>query len=284
MELDPSLILARWVYYCAATVLFGSSLFPLYAGLNAGASNRAIPRAAATVLAVAALVAAILWLLCFAAAIGEPEDLVETTRAVLFDSGFGPAWLVRLSGTCLALWAALVGRTRLIVGAMLIALACEGWSGHAAAWGLAGSVAQAIHVICAAAWIGGLLPLALLVQQAGKDRLDVALAVMALRRFSRYGMVIVAGIALAGAANTWMILGWPDPARPYGRVLLAKLALFAVMLIFAAWNRCLVPRLRGQGGRHAMLTITRNIIVEQVVAAAVLLAVSALGLMNPQRW
>jgi hypothetical protein len=77
VEIDAPLILARWTYYSAATVLFGWSLFPLYAGPSRDEAARALPRTVATVLAAAALTAAILWLLFFAAALGEPEDAAE---------------------------------------------------------------------------------------------------------------------------------------------------------------------------------------------------------------
>src|SRR4051812_36378442 len=94
-------------------VLFGSSLFPLYVSLPP--AQAALPRIVATAIAFAMLMAAFVWLLCFSAAIGEPENAVETMRTILFDTGFGPAWLVRLSGAGLALVAALAERPWLII-------------------------------------------------------------------------------------------------------------------------------------------------------------------------
>jgi putative copper resistance protein D len=283
VEIDAPLILARWTYYCATTVLFGWSLFPLYAGPSRDEAARALPRTVATVLAAAALTAAILWLLFFAAALGEPEDAAETMRTILFDSGFGPAWLVRLSGVALALVAALAGRPRLIIAAMLIALACEGWSGHAATWGLAGSLVQAVHVVCAGAWIGGLAPLALLIVHARKKVSDVPLAETALRQFSRFGVIFVAGIALTGLVNAWHMLdGGPDLTRAYDRVLFAKVALFAMMVGVAALNRYrLANRFVRSDPASLLWPLSRNIAIEQLIGVAVLLDVSALGLMNP---
>src|SRR3954453_22250333 len=94
-------------------VLFGSSLFPLYVGPPP--AEAALPRIVATAIAYAMLVAAFVWLLWFSAALGEPENTVEAMRTVLFESGFGPAWLVRLSGAGLALAAALAGGARLVI-------------------------------------------------------------------------------------------------------------------------------------------------------------------------
>src|SRR4051794_24476131 len=181
MEADQApIILARWVYYGAVMTLFGSSLFPLYTGPTR--AEAALPRIVATAIAFAMLVAAFVWLLCFSAALGEPENAIETMQTVLFDSGFGPTWLARLSGAGLALVAALARRAWLMIAATLIALVCEGWSGHAAAWGLAGSLVQAVHVACAGAWIGGLVPLASLVFHARKNGKAVPVADTALRQ------------------------------------------------------------------------------------------------------
>src|SRR4051812_36399411 len=105
MEADQApIVLARWAYYVAAMTLFGSSLFPLYAGPSR--AETALPRLVVTAVALAMLLATVVWLICFSAALGGPENAAETMRTLLFDSGFGPAWLVRLSGAGLALVAA----------------------------------------------------------------------------------------------------------------------------------------------------------------------------------
>ena len=122
-------------------------------------------------------------------------------QVILFESGFGPPWLARLFGAGLALVAALARRPRLVVAATLIALTGElEWP--CAAWGFAGSLVQAAHVVCAGAWIGGLVSLAVLVARARKNGAAGPRATTALRRFSRYGAIFVAGIALTGMINT----------------------------------------------------------------------------------
>src|SRR4051794_22208005 len=55
MEAEAAIVLARWVYYGAAMTLFGSSLFPLYAGPPH--AEAASPRIVATAIAFAMLVA-----------------------------------------------------------------------------------------------------------------------------------------------------------------------------------------------------------------------------------
>ena len=86
--------------------------------------------------------------------------------------------------------------------------------------------------------IGGLVSLAVLVARARRNGAAEPRATAALRRFSRYGAIFVAGIALTGLMNTWhMLEGRLDFARSYDRVLLAKVALFAMMVAVAALNR-----------------------------------------------
>lgn len=285
MGVDLALVLARFVFYGAATILFGSSLFPLYARLSGDQVGWALPRARASALALAGWLAAGTWLLRFAGSLGETDALTETLRTLLFESSFGPPWLLRLGGMTLALGAALAGRARLVLAGALAALASEASSGHAAAWDWGGLLAQAVHVVCAAAWLGGLLPLWTIVLRARENVADVSLATSVLHRFSRFGMVFVAGIALTGAINTWQMLhGVPDLRTGYGRVLLMKIALFGLMVGLAIANRYwLVARIgRADPGRH-LIALSRSIAAEQVCGAAVLLAVSALGLIDPRQ-
>ena len=102
-----------------------------------------------------------------------------------------------------------------------------------------------------------------------------------LLRFSHLGMAAVALIAVTGAVNTWRMLGMAsDPMDAYGRVLLAKIVLFGFMLVLAVTNRYwLMPQLGGPG--RPLGSLVRTILMEQALAAGVLLAVSILGLMNP---
>src|SRR3954451_21546059 len=57
MEAEAPVILAHWVYYGAVMILFGSSLFPLYALVGRDPTPAMLPRAANITLALAALIA-----------------------------------------------------------------------------------------------------------------------------------------------------------------------------------------------------------------------------------
>jgi putative copper resistance protein D len=283
VEADAPLVLARWAYYCGTTALFGSSLFELYGVDRPRKRDGVVAKAVMMALATASVAGAVLWLICFANSIGDPEDVGTTVQTILFDSGFGFAWLVRLSALALALVAAVMGSPHIVACTMAIALGCEGWTGHAAAFGMVGSLLQAVHVLCAGAWIGGLLPLGLLVMRARSDAAAVPVAEMAVRRFSRCGLLVVVALALTGVANHCHIReGRLDLGIDYDRVLLAKVALFGIMVAIAALNRWALVSRFGRSGLAAVASqLSRNIAAEQLLGAAILLAASMLGLMNP---
>ena len=83
--------------------------------------------------------------------------------------------------------------------------------------------------------------------------------------------------------NAWFLVGSIRAlvGTGYGRLLLAKLALFAVMVSLAAVNRWgLTPRLaRHDGG--AMRRIRRNAMAETAVGLAVVSIVAVLGVTIP---
>ena len=103
-----------------------------------------------------------------------------------------------------------------------------------------------MHLVAAAAWVGTLFPLALLLAAAGHDATSVAIARIATMRFSTFGIFSVAALLITGSINTWYEAG-SIPAlteTDYGRLLLLKIALFLIMVAVAAFNRLhLTPRL-----------------------------------------
>src|SRR3954470_7973232 len=99
MEAEAPIVLARWVYYGAVMILFGSSLFPLYALAGRDPTPALLPRAVNVTLAVAALVAAFGWLLGFTATLVGPDGWADTLQAILLESSFGTVWIVRLIPT-----------------------------------------------------------------------------------------------------------------------------------------------------------------------------------------
>jgi copper resistance protein D len=297
----------RFVHFAAAVALFGELAFLVWtARPDPGATlRRRTMRVAAWCLALA-LASALLWLAVQAAEMsGLPLARAlnrGTLGVVLSETLFGRVWVVRFVlatalGAALFLarrepdgrGAALDWACAALAGALLATLA---WTGHAAAEQGTDRIvhlsADALHLLAAGAWLGALLPLAHLLGRARRAANAPALefAAQVARRFSAVGMASVGALVLTGVANTWYTLG-SVPAlfgTDYGRLLLAKLALFATMIALAATNRLRwTPRLRatGESAQLALRRLRRNAIAETLLALAVLGIVGALGITVP---
>ena len=183
----------------------------------------------------------------------------------------GVAWLVPQKGSRLLLLA--MGQCVLLAGV-----------GHATMnEGLAGALHRlnhAVHLLCAATWVGGLLPL-LFCMQLAKGRWRGA-AIYTMMRFSRVGHYAVAGVLLTGIVNALFILGWDLPWRSaYVQLLLFKCALVTMMVVIALANRYfLVPRFRSDAGREQQIFI-RMTQAEVVLGALVLATVSLFATWEP---
>jgi copper resistance protein D len=151
---------------------------------------------------------------------------------------------------------------------------------------LAGDI---LHLIAAAAWLGGLVPLALMLGPPG-DEIAQSLDIVrgATVRFSALGVVSVGTIVLTGINNTWVLAGSVRAltSTDYGHLLVLKLALFGVMLAIAAANRFrLTPRLVQSevttDAWDAALQLRRNALLEAILGILILIIVAALGTMSP---
>jgi len=173
-------------------------------------------------------------------------------------------------------------------------MASIAWTGHGGSgFGVEGDVrvaADALHLIAASAWIGGLVPLALLLSAGLHDNSSASITVarVATQRVSLLGIASVGTLVATGSINAWFLVGSSRAlfGTEYGRVLLAKLALFAVMLSFAAFNRTiLTPRLLAPataGSQPAAVrTLTRHCVVEFALGLIILGVVGWLGTVHP---
>ena len=100
------------------------------------------------------------------------------------------------------------------------------------------------------------------------------------------GYVAVAVLLATGLVNTWLLVGSATSltTTTYGWLLILKLCLFVGMLILAAVNRFwLVPTLINdkRDSSPSIMRLRRNVLVEQVFGALVLLIVSILGTIEP---
>lgn len=284
------ILLARLVHFATAMLLFGTALFPVYAGQGGSdASLQAEGRARARISAVAGLLALLSglgWVAAsFADIAGDPAALVDpdTLSAFFLDTSFGQAWLVRLVLLAALAAVALAAPRRhgLVASLGALNLVSLAFIGHSAqAVGAAGAVAKAthaIHLIAAAAWLGGLLPLALRLARAPAER-----AIAALRRFSEMGMVAVALILMTGMVKASGALGPVDAmlSSDYGRTFLVKIGLVALMILIAATNRfVLMPKLRRRPSRMSLRPLGALVLIEIALALLVIGAAALLGML-----
>ena len=280
---------ARWLEFAAAALLFGAPLFFLN-GIDEVEVRRVWPRWLSPACAIAIIGGAILALgLQTAAMTGEAAKATDlkSLEEVLMGTTFGHGTGARILLAALAYVAALTAAGR---GAWLLtALAGSGvlasfaWTGHGAAdegvKGLLHLSADVFHLLAAGAWIGALAGLMALLFRGGSNQ-----AVrIGLTRFSGVATLIVAVLLASGIVSVWLLIG-PEHivsglATDYGRLLIAKVALFVLMLGLAGMNRLvLTPRLAEESASGALKW---SIGIETAAALAVLAVVAVMGTLPP---
>ncbi len=308
--MESLLIAARAVHYASTISLAGVFAFLC---LVAGREISSGLRRRLSLVAWASLVLALLsggaWLLFLAARMsGQPIAATLTqgvVGTVLTLTRFGRIWVWRFVVAVLVAVLLLLPqgwRERLWrwAGLTLTAgiLASLAWAGHGGATpGRPGELhlaADILHLLAAGAWVGSLVPLALLLAEARRsgDPGATAFARRAVVRFTLLAAVSVTVLLAAGLVNTWFLAG-TVPAligTEYGRLLLAKIAIFVTMVTIAAVNLLrMTPRLAPAspaGERRPLIQaalghLRRNALVEAGLGACVLCVVAVLGILAP---
>jgi putative copper resistance protein D len=251
-----------------------------------------------------------LWLHGLSVSEGSPTaSSFRVLLPLISETHFGKVWLLRMA--LLIAVAALVfcaGNTTkkslsgyfLASGFFLSAslLASIGLAGHAAAAEGASFALQvfvhALHLLATGLWLGGLVPLALLLRECRRsaDADAVAIAQAATRRFSSIAVISVALLICTGSYNAWNLVGGVPPfmGTPYGKLLLIKIALLLPLLILGAVNRSrLKPELLVASLDHRepalrlIAKLRRNAIAEATFGALILLIVGFMGVTPPAR-
>jgi putative copper resistance protein D len=246
------------------------------------------------------------WLVLAAASMsGQPVADVYaqgTLWTVLSQTDFGNDWLARsvfvcvLAGLLIPLLSATGAKPPwLNAAAVIFSASLVGslaWAGHAiGAQGIEGIVhpaADVLHLIAVAAWVGSLVPLALLLSMTGKNADLLPVARTATLRFSTLGIASVGTLLLTGMVNTWYLVGSVSALTEsdYGRLLLIKLALFLTMVGIAAFNWSqLTPRLarnaNAGAARKAQRALCHNAVIEASFGAVIIGIVAVLGTLPP---
>jgi putative copper resistance protein D len=298
--MDDALIACRAVQFASAMLAFGGAAFPLYAvrcgDPDALATFEARLRALLLVSALIAFLTGLALVPIIGGTMAGSASAAldrQTIFAVLLQTSFGRVWRWHLLAAALLVIICAVQRvrSRYTVVVAALSLASLGWVGHAMIGegriGVAYEVNQSVHLLASGLWLGGLVPLAVLVFRVTRSASGPWFAAMraALLRFSWMGYFAVALVVLTGIVNTAMLVGSIDglTGTPYGRLLLVKIALFLLMVGLAAINRfILVPRIAQEGkpmmGATALMW---TIGIEQVLGLAIIAVVSILGTWPP---
>jgi copper resistance protein D len=230
------------------------------------------------------------WLVAITASLATPTTLGEwpgDLQAVLTDTSFGHvliAQLALLAGTvvppgrnpgALRWWAAFAFGSAASLAEV----------GHGHAYAMATTdvsfleMTEVLHLWSAGVWLGGLVPLLLVVQ-----RVSPGAAALTARWFSPVGKVCV--ILLAATANVQgvVLISSFDALfhTAYGWTALLKLSLYAVLLGFALINRYkLAPELRGSNPSLAHRRLTASLILQTCFGLFVVLAAALLSQLRP---
>lgn len=291
MSLTGFYLLCRWLHFTALISLVGAGVFATLlapAGYRTRLRDRLWPLIKAscwlTLLTKFLLLSAQTGLL----GDGWRDTINPSLLGAVLHTSFGRVWqwqcVLAVAG-CLTLL--LKGRLRLPLlltfGLLqLVGLAFVGHAGILDGWsGVLQRGNQMVHLLSAAFWAGGLLPVVVLMRESriAAHRYD---AIKTMMRYSRYGHLAVALVILSGAVAALMLLGWPlTQFQLYSQLLLVKTLLVAAMVGIALFNRYrLVPRFQrsGEGAQKHFVTAT---LVELALAALALLSVSVFATLDP---
>ena len=186
--------------------------------------------------------------------------------------------LVATAVTVMAIAAAVLTRGVVASTSALVSLVPVALVGHSVAMAhpRLNVLVDGFHLVAGATWLGGLVGLLMLLRGTS-SRSDVV--VLAVRGFSTAAASVLAALVVEGTVLAWQLVGsWRGLVETdYGRVLVAKVALVAVAVGIAAYNRRrLVPWDAG-----ARRTLARTIGAEAALLVSVVLVTGFLVQQNP---
>ena len=305
-EIDGPMIVTRTVHFAASAAMAGALIFR---GVVAEPALRAAPpacvlvhtrvRALAWIGLVVTMVSGLTWVLLLTMSLSG-ESLGDAVisgalRDVLNLTQFGLVSQIRLAlaialAICLAFERSALWRRLALIAAVSL-VASIAWTGHAAStpdkFGYLHLASDALHLTAASAWVGGLLPLSLLLHAARRRKDWASFELDAVQRFSNLGIASVATLILSGFLNAWILVGSFRGlvVTGYGQLLMLKLAAFAAMLALAAFNRfAMTPRLAlasDDARQDAHRALSRNTLIEIALGLSIFAMVGVLGTLHP---
>jgi putative copper resistance protein D len=311
------LIIVRDIHFASSVIVAGTIFFDLFVAVPVLRADLRLPLTESTfgdrttkilwVSLAVSIASAFAWLGLLSARIsGKPFDEVVTDGTiwiVLWQTQFGLAWAVRiLFGMMLtaSLLPRRKGKTDAIWQKVMAALLAAGYLGSLAFAGHGQEglgadrsihlAADFLHLIAAGLWLGGLIPLAILLTFLRRLREEswVLAACGAAGRFSSLGILAVSVLLISGTINVSFLVGGIQNLTEtgYGRLLVLKLVLFVTMFCLATINRqYLLPRICDEAGiDQSCLTVqklVRSTLAETALGLGIIMIVGILGIMPP---
>ena len=146
------------------------------------------------------------------------------------------------------------------------------------------TLADAAHAVAGAVWFGGLVGLAVVLRARRADPATAG-AGPVVARFSGTATIALAVIAAVGVALSWTQVRSLDAltSTTYGRILIAKVAVVAVVAAIGGWNRFrLVPAL-ASAPKKATARLRRTVRIEALALVVALGLTAVLVQVTPAR-
>jgi putative copper resistance protein D len=268
-------IIAKAAGYGAALLAMGGPLF-VVAFPDASVDVRRLARKVAVIAALIGLAVLALRFGIRAARIsgmGLPGAVDPMMLGFVWDSPLGAAAIWRILGELLIVAMLIRGAVGLwagLIGALLIAVSYT-FVGHSLGdprWILASLLT--LHLLAAAFWVGGLIPLMRAISQPDGASL--------LHRFGKIASVTVALLVVVGGVFAWLMTGSVAAlfTTAYGWTLFAKLGVVTGLMALAALNKWrFVPAL-ASGLPSAAPHLRRSIQIEAVAVLLILILTATL--------
>jgi putative copper export protein/mono/diheme cytochrome c family protein len=235
------------------------------------------------------LLGTLAWLYVQSADMADADSVSETLtaiRAVFSKTVFGHVIGMRFAA--LLVLATVLGwhdtplRQRIALGVGVVAVALQAGHSHAESMYQRPSFLlgfDVLHLLGAGAWLGGLVPLLMVVQAA-----PAKAGATAARWFSPLGQWCIAALAISALFQAWVLVASIPGllGTAYGWMVVVKFALFAVLLGFAYANRYrFAPALLRDDPAAARRVLMRSIFLQAGFALLILLAAVILSELPP---
>jgi len=289
---SPSIfrVIARWLSYLSMLVLVGSLFFTLLISKRASEESAEISRWTK-----------LIWISIGIFFVAEASDILMQAQAIgvgflqlLLDSQWGMARLGKLlfvGSISLLTFLPPHDKTRLWgsrAAGVLMILVHANASHNAGMIGTQGFLLDALHLMAAALWLGGLVQLALIYRVVPAEKKlseNIRTTAETISRFSQMALVSVGLLIASGLLTvTSHIPSWAAlTGSLYGQALLGKIGLLVVVVGIAIANRFyFLPKILVSGkAAKTLFKLRRLIRIEASVVVAILLFAAVMTTTSP---